>query len=111
MKIAKAKLEELGLPYSCDGGKIVATEMIEHSRWSVLCSVTFQLPEQLDTNKAYQLCYNEPATECQDTGGSVFEYEDDEMDLDEVVYRECTIKAWAPIDWDKTKKPTRLTLV
>ena len=77
--------DELDLPFTA-----VEDEIIDNSRWSIHHAIIFE-----HAGKFYRTCYSVGATECQDE--SPWEYED-EVDCTEVVQKEVTVTAWAPVE-------------
>jgi len=77
--------DKLGLPFTAVEDKIV-----DNSRWSIYHEIIFEYE-----GKFYKTHYSVGATECQDE--SPWEYED-EVDCTEVVQKEVTVTAWAPVE-------------
>lgn len=65
--------------------KLVSTELIDTSRWSLIHEVVY---EDLSTGKFYASTYSTGATECQDE--TPYEYEK-EVEMTEVFKKEKTI--------------------
>ena len=69
--------------------EIIKDDIIEHSRWSVLHELVFRHGGNL-----YMTTYSVGATESQDE--SPFEYDDDEIEVTEVVAKEVTVTHYVP---------------
>jgi len=63
-----------------DDYKTISDKMVDHSRWSVIHELIFQI---VSTGKYYRTEYSVGATESQDE--RPWQYEDDEIECDEVV--------------------------
>ena len=72
--------------------KVVDTQIIDTSRWSVIKEMIFK---DLSTGLFYQTAYSEGATECQDE--SPFEYDPDEIECVQVEQVEKIVKVWQEV--------------
>ena len=93
MKFKADDLIDWGILYGDppEGGKIISREIVDRRRW-VVYEVVFQLAEQVDTDKAYRIYYDSPATEQQD-GTEPFGG-DDEVEAELVTRTEKTVVVW-----------------
>lgn len=72
--------------------EIVEKKISGLSRWSIYYEVVFRDNE---TGKHYSSYYSVGATECQDE--SPYEYDDDEIDCQEVELKEVLVKKWVAV--------------
>lgn len=61
----REELLDLGLPYSCDGGKIISRTILGQRRWVTEYELVFQLAGQPD-NEAWRCYYDKGSTEQQE---------------------------------------------
>lgn len=86
MKISKEILKELAWEGMCNNFKVIKTELVDNTRWSLVYD---EIIQDIDTGKYYLTSYSTGATECQDE--SPYEYDPDEIEVVEVVPTEKTI--------------------
>lgn len=83
-------LEELDLPYGCEGGKIISNEIVDQGRWTTMHNIIFQLKGQPE-DEAYSVCYERGSTEHQE----VAPWEDQDEVECAIVHRTTkTIEVW-----------------
>lgn len=70
-----------------DGFRLISQKITGHGRWSLHYRIIFEY-----NGKFYQSRYSTGATECQDE--SPYEYEDDEIECEEVVPVQKTITVY-----------------
>ncbi len=83
-------LEELCLPYDCDGGEILSDKIVDTTRWSKIHELVFRLDDQPD-GEAWMVSYSQGLTEFQDE--SPWESEDIVYAV-KVVKKEVTVTKW-----------------
>jgi len=88
MKFKKEFLQDVVCGYAPDVD-IINDEIIDHSRWSVVHELIFK-----HSGNLYRTTYSVGATESQCE--SPFEYDDDEVEVTEVVAKEVTVIQYVP---------------
>ena len=87
MKFSKDVLQEIANDES-EAFEKVEDKIIDNGRWSIVYEMIFKTP----TGKFYRSFFNRGATEMQDE--QPYEYDEDIIECEEVVWKEITISAW-----------------
>lgn len=90
MKYSKKQMQSLAYGYGDNGDlEKIEEKIIDHTRWSVVSQMIFK---DTTTGKFYRSSFSVGATEMQDE--SAYEYDKDEIEVEEVVPVEKTITVW-----------------
>ena len=91
MKFLKTVLQNMADHDADNGYKIIYDNIVDNTRWSICHELVFEYD-----NKFYMTGYRVGATECQDE--SPYEYDDAEIECQEVKPVEKTITVYEPIE-------------
>jgi hypothetical protein len=91
------ELEEMGVPHECGGDEGTAEELhceiYDTTRWSNVYEFVFRAP---DDGKAYRVYYDWPATEMQEGGVDLWDYEN-RIKAVEVEQVQVVTTEWKPV--------------